>query len=83
MTDEQIDLEFQHIIIDKQNKDGVVSYEDDEYDKYDEETAEEDERLSDLPRTYDTDTYNDNENDEMVRVQENKDDWEDVEIDDQ
>jgi hypothetical protein len=77
MTDEQIDLEYQHIALDKKLKDGGNFFEDDEYDDYDRETEEEDKRLSGLDSNSEEDYSN------TVRAQGNEGEWEDVEIDDE
>jgi hypothetical protein len=77
MTPEQIDLEFAHIAIDRKiaNKaSGAVSYEDDEYDAYDEETDTNDSRLSDMP-VFESEI-------DPYRRQEKEGDWVDVETDD-
>jgi hypothetical protein len=81
MTPEQIDLEFEHIAIDKALADkasGKNVYVDDGYEDYDKETEEVDSKLSDMPKfTSEVDPYVG-----MVKSQEqNEDDWEDVETD--
>jgi len=67
MTPEQIDLEFEHMLIDKELRDkaeGKQTYVDSEYDDYDKETDSADSKLSDIPN----------------QQEENEDDdWEDVE----
>lgn len=82
MTDELIDLEFMHMYVDKQNKDGE-SYEDEDYDEYDKETDEHDNKLSDISSDI---AYPSSEvttsTEDTVKSLDNKDDWEDVEIDD-
>lgn len=66
MTPEQIELEFEHISYDQQMKKGEV-FEDDEYDRYDEETEADDRLLSaiDVPTSNDV-------------VHDVTDQWEDV-----
>lgn len=73
MTPAQIDLEFAHIALDKKLRDeasGNQVYSDDEYDSYDQETDENDSKLSDFSNVH-TAPYTSNE-----------DSWEDVDIDD-
>ena len=76
MTPEQIDLEFAHILIDKNlaNKaSGAVSYEDPGYEDYDTSTEANDNRLSDMP-TFSSEV-------DPHQGQEKVDDWVDVDTD--
>lgn len=79
MTHEQIDLEFTHMWLDEQERSGNKQvYADGEYEDYDKESDEYDDKLSDMPSfTSEVDTQHNN----TVRIQ-NEDDWEDVETDD-
>lgn len=50
MTNEQVDLEFEHMMIDKAEKDGNTEvFADDDYDNWEDETEGTDSRLSDMP----------------------------------
>lgn len=89
MTPEQIELEFMHLEIDKRIKDGGSGqyYVDDSYSEYDDESEDEDKNLSEIPTfgTEASDPYKGMENSGLpksVEINDNPDDWEDVEIDD-
>lgn len=49
MTHEQIDYEFQHMLIDQEERGEGNAYQDDQYEQYDEDTDKVDDKLSDMP----------------------------------
>lgn len=71
LTPEQIDLEFTHMILDKEAKEtNKQVYVDDDYDNYDEESEKRDSRTSEIPRS-------------LPKVENNDDEeWEDVDYED-
>jgi hypothetical protein len=74
MTPEQIDLEFEHILLDKANSnENKEVYVDSDYDDYDKESEEIDRRLSDTPAIYKT-ANNQLPKKEII----DEDDWEDI-----
>lgn len=74
MTPEQIDLEYEHIELDKALSKGTNVYADTEYKEYEAEVEAIDARLSDGHVSY--------KNQDRVKDLEKRDDWEDIEIDD-
>lgn len=87
MTPEQIDLEFEHIALDKKMKDkanGSQVYEDDEFDAYDEETSKVDSKLSDMDSGFgsEVDPHGYAPVGGMKDPNEEEGDWVDVETDD-
>lgn len=77
MTPEQIELEFEHMQYDQALKKGEV-FEDEEFEKYDEETEADDRLLSDLP-TLGQDV--EGQLPKSVEINNNPGEWVDVEID--
>lgn len=80
MTDQQVELEFMHMKIDQEiaNK-GKQQYDDPEFDNYDKETDDTDNKLS-----YEYGVPGDVSEEEQLPYSEaqNEEDWEDVETDD-
>ncbi len=78
MTDELIELEYAHIELDRKLKNGNEQYEDEDYEKYDEETDETDRMLSyDVPASHASEANTT----PSVRVEGIEDEWEEVEDD--
>lgn len=86
MTREQIELEFQHMLLDQNQKDGNQEYFVDEgFEDYDKETEDTDNRLSEMPK-FGSEASDPNKGVKDLPKPEteinNEDEWEDVEIDD-
>lgn len=88
MTEQQIDLEFEHFLLDKEeretaSKEGKEQYEDDGYEDYDKETDEKDDRLFwEPPGRGNTVAHKTTVNLPKPEIKANEGEWEDVEIDD-
>lgn len=85
MTPEQIDYEFEHILLDKAEQGEGNSYTDEGFEEYDNETDEVDKKLSDMP-VFGREASDPHAGHEYVvpksDVVINDDEWEDVEIND-
>lgn len=83
MTPQQVELEFQHIMLDKAER-GDNVYSDAGYDDYEKETDEVDSKLSDMP-AYGKEAADPHAGHVVVPSKQaeihNEDEWEEVEID--
>jgi hypothetical protein len=84
MTPEQIELEFEHMLLDRAEKGEGNVYTDDGYEDYDNDTDEVDNKLSDMP-TFGREASDPHAGQEYKLPKNaeisNEDEWEEVEID--
>ena len=82
MTPYQMELDFEHMMIDEKLRKGGESYEDDSFDAYDKESEDTDSLLSeDMPTFTEEDSQKGQEEQPMNVETATSGEWEEVEID--